>query len=80
VADLVRAQREAVDSQAKAIGTTAEQIRRAKDDVDNQAKTVERTVHEINDTATKVAADSQRVKDLLKQTEQDALQAHKVVT
>jgi hypothetical protein len=78
VADTVRAQKEAVDNQVKAITTTDEQIRKAKDDVDNQIKTLQHTAAEINDTANKVAADSQRVKDLLKQTEQDAFQAHSI--
>jgi Subtilase family len=79
VADFVRAQKAAVDSQAKAVDATAEQLRQTKQDIDNQAKTVERTALELTQTVTKVAADSQRVSALLEQMEKDALQAHSFV-
>ena len=62
----VRAQRDAVDDQAKAIAGTDDQIRKAKGDVDNQVKALQDTVQQINETAKEVAADRGRVKDLLR--------------
>jgi hypothetical protein len=78
-ADIVRVQKEAVDNQAKAIASANEQIKKAKEDFETQIQTLQATARQINDTAREVAADRQRVKDLLAQTERDAAQAHSIV-
>jgi hypothetical protein len=79
-ADMVRTQKEAVDNQVKSIIATDEQIKKTKGDVDQQVKILQDTAQQINNTAKEVMADRERVKDLLSQTERDALRAHTIVS